>query len=487
MTLLTGPPATSRRGWFSFAIVSVAIYASLLDTFIVNLAFSAIQKDFPGSGLADLSWIFTAYAIVFAALLVPSGRISDAIGRKRMFLLGLGLFVAASAACAIAISPAMLIAARILQAAGAALFTPAALAVVLPEFPPQRRAAVFGAWAAVGGAGAASGPLLGAVLVQFDWRWIFLVNLPLGMASLILGSLRLRESRDRREWQLPDLWGTAGLIVGVTALTLTIDKFGQWSLPTTLITAAIAAAILLAVVGRSLRHRSPALEIGLLRRRTFLFAVSSALLFSVSFAAGILAGAQFLPLHWHQSILATGLQLSPGPIMAACVAIPSSRLLGPRLGPHRVGAIGGLLMAAGAVWLTGRIGPTPAYVSELLPAQLLTGMGVGMTIPSFVSVALSVVDPARISTAVGISSMFQQMGSAFGAAAFVSIVGNPAAAEPIAAINAFHRGWLFVAGMAILSAVVLLSSGFTPYERRSATHPAKDGGSKAATAGSSPV
>lgn len=458
MKLPTQDRPRTRHGWISFAIVSVAVYVSLLDTFIVNLAFTAIERDFPGSGLAELSWVFTAYAIVFAALLVPAGRIADGVGRKRMFLIGLGLFVAASAACALAPSPAFLVAARIVQAAGAALFTPAALAVVLPEFPPERRAGVFGAWAAIGGVGAASGPLLGGVIVQQDWRWIFLVNVPLGLASLALGARVLRESRANETWRRPDLAGTAGLIAGIGLLVLGINRAGTWSLPAVVATVSVAVAALAAVVVRSRRQPAPALELGLLRQRTFVCAVGSALLFGVGFANAILAGAQFLPEQWHQSILSTGLQLSPGPIMAALTAVPAARI-GRRVGHRLVGALGGLLVAAGAVWLAVNVGAEPAYASVFLPAQIVTGMGVGMAMPSFTAVALSVVEPFRTSTAIGISSMFAQIGNALGAAAFVAVVGSPAAAVAVAT---FHRGWAFTAAMVVIAAVTLLAAGRQP-------------------------
>jgi EmrB/QacA subfamily drug resistance transporter len=447
---------SSRHGWISFGIVSVAVYVSLLDTFIVNLAFPAIGASFPGTGLGDLSWVFTGYAIVFAGLLVPAGRIADAVGHKRLFLIGLGLFVLASAASAAAPSPLALIVARIVQGAGAALFTPTALAVVLPEFPPQRRVALFGAYAAVGAVGAASGPLLGAVLVESNWRWIFLVNIPVGLASLIFGARWLRESRDQAGWRMPDLIGTAALIVGVGALALTISKIGEWGLSsTTIVSAVLAVGSLLYVFYRSRRHHTPALEIGLLRRRTFLFAVSAALLFGVGFAAAILAGAQFLTLQWHQSILLTGLAMSPGPIMAAAVAIPAARKLGPRYGQHRVGAAGCLLAACGAVWLVFWVGAEHQYFTDFLPAQILTGLGVGMAIPSFTAATLSTVEPARLSTAIGIASTFQQNGNALGAAAFVSIVGTP---QPAEAVSTFHHGWIFIAAVQVIAATVMLKS-----------------------------
>jgi EmrB/QacA subfamily drug resistance transporter len=452
----TGASST-LHGWVSVCIVSVAVYVSMLDTFIVNLAFPAIEASFPGTGLADLSWVFTGYAIVFAGLLVPAGRIADAVGRKRLFLIGLGLFVLASAACAVAVSPLVLIVARVVQGAGAALFTPAALAVVLPEFPPQRRAAVYGAYAAVGAVGAASGPLLGAVLVESDWRWIFLVNIPVGLASLLVGAWWLRESRDQAEWRMPDVIGTVFLIAGVSVLTLTTGKTDEWRMlsPAAILGAVLGVGLLLYVVHRSRRHHAPALEIGLLRQRTFLFAVWAALLFGTGFAAAILAGAQFLTLHWHQSFLLTGLEMSPGPIMAATVAIPAARRLGPRFGQHHVGAVGGLLAAVGALWLVAWVGAEPQYVTAFLPAQILTGLGVGMAMPSFTAVALSVVEPGRLSTALGIRYTFQHVGSALGAAAFVGIVGTPQQGN---AVSAFHRGWIFIAIMQLAAAAIMFSS-----------------------------
>jgi MFS family permease len=176
--------------------------------FIVNVAFPDMQRDFAGSGLAELSWVLNGYAIVFAAMLVPAGRLADLYGRKRSFVAGMSLFVLASAACAVAPSAAVLIAARLLQGAGAAILTPSSLGVVLPAFAPQRRSAVIAAWAAVGAVGAAAGPPLGGLLVQGSWRWVFLVNIPLGLISIWYAARWLDESRDPNARGLPDVVGT---------------------------------------------------------------------------------------------------------------------------------------------------------------------------------------------------------------------------------------------------------------------------------------
>src|SRR5215211_3557708 len=178
------------------AIVSVGVFVASLDLFIVNIAFPDIERDFHGTSLATLSWILNAYAIVFAALLVPAGRWADRAGRKRAFLAGMALFMVASAASAAAPSVEFLIGARAFPAAGAALMLPTSLALLLPEFPPHRRQVAVGIWAATGGAAAAAGPPVGGLLVEGSWRLVFLVNVPLVLAALAVGLKILHESRD---------------------------------------------------------------------------------------------------------------------------------------------------------------------------------------------------------------------------------------------------------------------------------------------------
>ena len=200
LSCITQPYAMVRfimqRKWRVSLIVCVGVFMSSLDLFIVNIAFPAISKHFGGASLGSLSWILSGYAIVFAALLVPAGRWADAFGRKRAFLLGLGVFVAASTACALAPSVGFLIVARIVQAAGGALMLPTSLGLMLPEFGPHERHVAIGVWAATGGIAAAAGPPLGGLLVQADWRWVFLVNVPVGLAGLGFGLRTLAERRE---------------------------------------------------------------------------------------------------------------------------------------------------------------------------------------------------------------------------------------------------------------------------------------------------
>lgn len=219
--------APARRRWVT-AVVSAAAFVAALDLFIVNVAFPALGEDFPGAGVSELSWVLNGYAIVFAALLVPAGRFADLVGRKRCFLAGLLVFVAASVACAAAPSLAVLVGGRVLQAAGAALLVPTSLGLLLAEFPPEERATAVGVWAAVGGVAAASGPPLGGLLVQASWRWIFLVNVPVGLAAAFAGARLLAEVKDPARGRVPDLLGAAALMGGVAAATVAIVEGPDW-------------------------------------------------------------------------------------------------------------------------------------------------------------------------------------------------------------------------------------------------------------------
>jgi MFS family permease len=194
------PVATAPTSpWSVFAVASIAVFLVSIDTTVLFAAFGALRSGFPHSTAGDLSWVLNAYTVVYAALLVPAGRLADALGRKRVFQLGLLLFLAASAACGAAPSVSILVGARVVQAVGAALLTPASLSLVLGAFPADRRAVVVSLWGAVGGLAAALGPSIGAAVVDaLGWRWAFFLNLPLGLLAWWRGRGRLAEWRDPR-------------------------------------------------------------------------------------------------------------------------------------------------------------------------------------------------------------------------------------------------------------------------------------------------
>jgi EmrB/QacA subfamily drug resistance transporter len=436
-----------------FAVVAVGVFLATLDLFIVNIAFPSIQEDFSGSSVSDASWVLSAYAIVFAALLVPAGKLGDIVGRRRVFVSGLVLFGAGSALCAAAPSIELLVGARVLQAAGAAAVTPTSLGLLLPMFPPERRPAAIGGWAAVGAVGAAAGPPLGGLLTELSWHWIFIVNVPLAFAGAMVGRRVLPEIRDPARPPLPDALGTSFLVAAVGLLTLGLVRGPDWDWDARVLASMGAAAVLTAAfVLRSSRHASPVLELPILRVRAFALASVGAATFFGAFAAMLLSNVLFLTSVWGYSTIEAGLALTPGPLAAAVLARLSGGVAS-RYGPGRVGALGALLFALGSAWWIWRIGLEPSYWADFLPGMLIGGMGVGLVLPSFTMAAAATLPPARIATGIGAQTMFRQIGGALGVAAFVAILGTPAHDEVLGAFD--DTRWFMVAA-AIATAVALM-------------------------------
>jgi EmrB/QacA subfamily drug resistance transporter len=443
-----------QRKWTVSLIVCVGVFMSSLDLFIVNIAFPAIGRHFDGASLSSLSWVLSGYAIVFAALLVPAGRWADAFGRKRAFLLGLAVFVGASAACALAPSVGLLVGARVVQALGGALMLPTSLGLMLPEFAPHERHVAIGVWAATGGIAAACGPPLGGLLVQADWRWVFLVNVPVGLLGLAFGLRALVERRERDALR-PDLAGAALLILAAGALVVAIVKGQEWgwgSLRT--IAPLLAATLLLPTIWlRSERHAAPVVEPAMLRVRTFGLAAGASVLFFAGFGAMLLSGVLFLTGVWHESVLTAGLMLFPGPAMASAFSIPSARL-GARFGYRAVGVVGAAVFASGSVYFIARTGDAPAFWSEYLPGSVLTGAGVGLTIPTLTGAGASSLAPERFATGAAVLTMGRQIGVALGVAVLVAALG----AHAVSAAD-FHTAWLITVAGGLAAGLALAAIG----------------------------
>src|SRR3954451_23538899 len=356
------------RRWKVLAVTSVAVFMAFLDVTIVNVAFPSIGRAFPETSLAGLSWVLNAYNIVFAALLVPAGRLADLLGRRRMFFTGMGLFLAASAACGLAPSAEVLIGARVLQAAGAALLVPTSLGLLLPEFPPERRASATALWGAIGGVAAATGPSLGGLLIEgFNWRLVFFVHLALGAAVLVPARRLLRETRDPDRGAVPDALGVGLLAAGVGALSLAIVKAPTWGWgsPRVLGAFALSALMLAVFVRRSATHPHPVLELSLFRVRSFAAACAGVFMFALGFYAVLLANILFLTSVWGWSTLHAGVAVTPGPLMAALSSALAGRAID-RFGQPVSAGPGGILFAAGCLLFAVGLGPTPAYAAEFL-------------------------------------------------------------------------------------------------------------------------
>ncbi|MEV5687314.1 MFS transporter [Streptomyces sp. NPDC052164] len=446
-------PVSSRAAVW---IISAGVFVVNLDLFIVNVAVPALDDSFGGSSLASLSWVLNAYAIVFAALLVVAGRLADRYGHRRGFLLGLAVFTVASALCALAPDVGWLVAARILQAAGAAALMPTSLALLLANTPAERRPRAIRSWAAIGGIAAGLGPVVGGLLVEADWRWVFLVNVPVGVVGLLAGARLLPDARPDREGRLPDLVGAALLTLAIGALAFGLVKADAWGWgsPGVLVPLLAAVGLTAAFVLRSARHPAPIVELPLLRTPAFAAATLAALLFTVAFAAMLLTSVLWCQQVWGYSAIRTGLAIAPGPLVVPLLAVASGPVVR-RIGAGRTAALGCLLFGAGLAWWAVQLGTDPSYATGFLPGMVVTGIGVGLALPTLVGAAAAALPPTRFATGSAVTTMARQTGSVLGVALMVTLLGAPAA--PDAVLEAFRHGWWAAAATAVLAAAAALA------------------------------
>ncbi len=433
-------------------------FLAFLDATIVNVAFPSIRDSFHGTSIGALSWVLNAYNIVFAAFLIVCGRLTDLLGRRRAFIGGVLVFTVASALCGAAPTVNLLVAARVVQALGAALLVPASLALVVEAFPEERRAHAIGLWGATAAVAAGLGPPLGGALVQLGgWRWAFLVNIPFGIAALLVAGSQLVESRAPGRRRLPDLRGAALLAATLAVLNLGIVKGSDWGWGSAVILGSFAAtAVLLALFVLSSRaHRSPLLDPALLRIPSFSVASLATVLAGLGFYAYLLTNILWLQYVWHYGVLRAGLALVPGALMAAVVAAR----LGPLADKHgyRLFVVPGAVVWAGAyLWYHQQVGLEPAFWTQWFPGQIISGIGVGATLPLLGSAALAAVPGGRYATASAVVSSARQLGGVLGIAILVVIIGNPTATT---AVTAFHHGWVLSICAFLAVAVVSLPLG----------------------------
>ncbi|QBJ98857.1 DHA2 family efflux MFS transporter permease subunit [Rhodococcus sp. ABRD24] len=450
------PPSAAA----TLTILCGAPFLASLDLFVVNVAFDQIGTSFPGHSLADMSWVLSGYAIVYAALLIPLGRWADNVGHKRVFLMGLAVFTVASAAAAVSPGLWALVGFRLLQAVGAAALTPTSLGLLLNSVPLEKRAISVRIWAAVSGAAAAAfGPVVGGLLVEVSWRWIFLINIPFGIVLLIAGTRVLAECRTLRADSKLDLFGAVLLAVGIGALTTAIVQGHDWGWTSSGVIAAFVVAVVASIgfLLNNSRRRSPLVDPSLFRLRTFTWSNIGALVFSASFAAGLLGLVLWLQTVWDYSAVRTGLAITPGPIMVPIFAMVGQALT-KRFKASTLAFAGSVLWAAGTVLILLSVDSQPDYVTAVLPGWLLSGIGVGLTLPTILSSATAQLPPTSAATGSAVVNMTRQIGTVLGISGLIALIGSPIGFD--AAHEAFQRAWWAVAATGLLSAVVAF--GLTP-------------------------
>lgn len=453
----TTPPADAggtRSPWPVFWIASVAVFLVSLDSTLLFAAFGSLRAAFPAATAADMSWVLNAYTVVYAAMLIPSGGLADAHGRKRVFMIGVVLFLAASAACGLAGSVGWLIAARVLQAIGAALLTPASLSLVLAAFPASRRAVAVSLWGAVGALAAAVGPSLGSLVVDsIGWPWAFYLNLPLGALSLWFGARLLGEVR-RPEARRPlDLVGMSLLIVGVGAITLAIvqSESPSWRRDELLMAGALGLVALIGFVLWARHAPAPLLDLALFRSRTYRYVNLATLAFGTAFAMMFFTFFFYMAQIWHYSLPQAGLAVTPGPLLVMPSAILTGRLAA-RHG-HRPFLVGGALVyACSGLWFLLVPGVEPAYLTQWLPGLLLSGIGVGMVLPSLSGAAVMGLPAQHYAVGSAVNQATRQIGAVLGVALTVLLLGHAQLQRAdFDAVYALHVGLALLTGLLCLA------------------------------------
>ena len=414
------PPRFSRATKV-LALTAIATFLVSLDTSIVVVAKRTIEDDLGHPTL--LSWVFSGYNIAYAAGLLTAGRFADVNGRKRSFMRGLALFSIGSILCGLAPSAWFLVLARVVQAIGGAQLTPASIALVLPEFPAEKRTTALGIWGAVGGLAAAIGPSFGGLLVEwFDWRSLFFINVPFCVFTLLVGRTLLHESKDPNATKNVDMIGTALGVPGVGLLTLSLTQAGEWGwLERRTVISFILGVVLIGLfVRRCSQVSNPLLDLSLFKMPFVVAANISGLFFSIGFLGMWLLNTYWIQAVWHYSPAKSGLATAPGPIMAALLAAPVGRVAN-RVGHARILLFGSALLAIGTFGLSITMTSTPEYLTNYLPWMLITGAGVGCSISTLSSSASAFLPPARFAMGSALNTTSRQIGSALGAALATSL------------------------------------------------------------------
>ena len=448
-----------RRAWVVLAVVCVSIFLVVIDASIVNVAFPTIGADLNTTD-AVLSWILTAYNVTVASLLLLAGRTADRLGRKRVFLISVGVFTLGSLLCSVAPDATSLIAFRVVQAVGGSAIFPSSLALVLPEFPVERRSMAVGIWSAVAGFGGAVGPSAGALLIElFGWRGIFWATVPFGAAVVVLGRRYLTEARVASENGRLDVIGVPVSVLGVALVLLAVVQAEHWGYTSvrTLTLACVGLVLLPVLVWRSRRHPSPVLDLSLFAVRSFRVATAATIFFGCAFLGGFFLNSLLLQRLWEWPVWKTGLGLSPSPLISVVASWLAGRAAD-RLGHRWLTAAGCALCVASFSWQFWRVEASPDYVSDFLPAMLMLGAGAGLAITCITAAPLSDLGSEQFAMGNATARTLQQLCYGVGVAAVVALLGTGGAAD----LARYPRPWIWLIcayGLAGVTMALFFPSG----------------------------
>jgi len=437
------------------AVIATGLFMMMLDNTVLNVALPSIQQDL-GVRVASLEWVVTGYTLTFAAILLIGGKLADMLGRRRMFLIGMGVFTLASLVSGLSTSITMLIGGRILQGIGGALMNPASLSLIAASFPVRQRGAAIGLWSGIGATALATGPLVGGLLTQhLSWHWIFFVNLPIGILGMTAGYLLISESRDESADQQFDIPGLVTSAVGLFALTYGLiegNTYG-WDSPRIVAAFVVAGVALSGFLLLERHQRAPMLDLSLFRSSTYVGAnvsqlFSSMAMFGVSFFLSI-----YLQRVLGYSPVQSGLAFVPMTVLIVFMA-PFSGRLSDRIGSRRLMTVG--MSLVGVALLTfSRLDLTSTYW-ELVPGFVLAGIGMPMAMASSAAAAMRAVSADKAGVGSAVLNSFRQVGGSLGLALMGAIVAVNAVGSGSAAlfVGGLERALHVAAAIAFLGAVI---------------------------------
>ncbi|HXP54312.1 MAG TPA: DHA2 family efflux MFS transporter permease subunit [Streptosporangiaceae bacterium] len=451
-------PARRRAGdWAILLTLSLGFFMTLLDLTIVNIAIPDMRRDLHAS-LAEIGWVINAYVIVLAVLMITAGRLGDLRGRRNLFILGIAVFTLASAAAGLSRSGTELIAARIVQGFGAALAMPQTMAIIIAIFPRDRRGAALGVWGGVAALATIAGPTVGGVLVTWrGWRWIFFVNIPLGIVAMVLAVLIIPDVRTGRRLPL-DLPGVLIASAGLVAITYGLVE-GQscdwgtvWSFVSIpLIFVAGVALLVIFVLVQALRQaRRPLLPFTLFQDRNYTLMAAASVIISIGLVGMALPLTLYLQTVLGFSAIKAGLTIAPASL-ASGFSAPFAGKLADQGGKYLL-ITGFTLYATGLISICLVAGPASHWY-DLLPGYVITGLGVGFTMSPMQTIATRNVDPALAGAASGVLNTTRQTGSALGSAVVLAILQNRLAAH-VSYVSAMRFALAFPIAMLLLAAVL---------------------------------
>ena len=445
------PPRRLGGPWTTFWLCATATYIGTLDFSIVNVAFIEIERAFDGASRTSISWVVTAYSILYGSLLVVAGRTADRIGRRKVFGFGVQLFLVGSVVCAAAPTITILVIGRVIQGAGASMFTPSALGMMIGAFPPERRNQMVSWNTALAALGVASGPTLGALVIgALNWRAAFWINIPV-CAIVLLLMRRVDAPAPSERGPMPDIPAAVYVTLGVGALVWGIAETETVGLGDPRIWAAFLVTLTLGgvVVHRTRTKPEPLLPRVMFANRSMNLANTAMVLFGAAFSANSLNNVLFLRTEWEFGIVRAGLFSVLSPVIVACTSFIVGRNVH-RFGLRNLLLVGSALFVLCQLSFLTVITDVPHPWSRWIPAMALLGLAIGCLAPAIAASAVQHAPPAQFALAGALNSTARQIGSALGVALLVAVQATATG------IGGYRAGWATLAGLAALSGAISL-------------------------------